>query len=140
MHTKPSGSAPVSKPSTEASSEAEVLAAFQQLWQELQQLWSTRLRLAALETQQAGLGLSHMLIASALVALLLNGAWLGFMVAAIFSLSENGMANSTAVLLMVVANLFMALIFCAVIRHKSRNLGFSALRRSLKQASAAQHK
>jgi uncharacterized membrane protein YqjE len=115
----------------DTDSDASVLEDAQSLWHELLGLSHDRLRLAGLETQQAGLSLVNMVMAGVLVAGLLCGAWLGLLAAAVLGLVENGVLASSAILFAVALNLLLALIFCRVIRHKSHFLKFPATLRSL---------
>jgi uncharacterized membrane protein YqjE len=101
------------------------------LWHELRGLSHDRFRLAALETQRAGESLVAMIVAGMMVAVLLSGAWLGLMAAAVLGLVDNGVAAISAILLAVAFNLLLALILCRVIRRKSRYLQFPATLRSL---------
>jgi len=109
-----------------------VLEDAQLLWRELREQGHDRFRLVALETQRAGMSLVAMLMAGVMVALLLSGAWLGFLAAAVLMLIEYGIVASNAILLAVVFNLLLALILCGVIRRKSRYLQFPATLRSLR--------
>lgn len=102
------------------------------LWHELRALSHDHLRLAALETRRAGESLVDMIVAGVMVAVLLNGAWLGLVAAAVLWLVEHGIMASSALLLAVVFNLLLVLILCGVIRRKSRYLQFPAILRSLK--------
>jgi hypothetical protein len=102
----------------------------QSLWHELQGLTHDRFRLAALETQRAGKSLVDMIVAGVMVGVLLIGAWLGLMAAAVLDLVEHGMVASSAILLAVASNLLIALILFGVIRRKSRYLQFPATLRS----------
>lgn len=102
------------------------------LWFELRGLSHDRLRLAALETQRAGMSLVIMIVAGAMVAVLLNGAWLGLLAAAVQWLVENGIMMSSAILLAVAFNFLLVLVLCGVIRRKSRYLRFPATLRSLR--------
>lgn len=104
----------------------------QSLWQELRELSHDRFRLAALETQRAGDSLVSMIMAGVMIAVLLIGAWLGLLAAAVLWLVEHGVVASSAILLTVVFNLLFSLILCAVIRRKSRYLQFPATLRSLR--------
>ena len=103
----------------------------QSLWHELRGLAHDRFRLAALETQRAGESLVAMIVAGVMVAVLLSGAWLGLMAAAVLGLVANGVVASSAILLAVAFNWLLALILCGVIRRKSRYLQFPATLRSL---------
>lgn len=111
--------------------DSSVLEDAQSLWHELLGISHDRLQLAVLETQQAGVSLVNMVMAGVLVAGLLCGAWMGLLVAAVLGLVENGVMVRSAILFAVVLNLMLALIFCRVIRHKSRYLQFPATLRSL---------
>jgi len=108
-----------------------VLEDAQSLWHELRELSQDRFRLAALETQRAGKSLVAMIVAGVMVAVLLSGAWLGLMAAAVLGLIANGVVASSAILLAVAFNLLLALILCGAIRRKSRYLQFPATIRSL---------
>jgi Putative Actinobacterial Holin-X, holin superfamily III len=101
------------------------------LWGEVRGLSHDRFQLAALETQQAGVGLAYMIIAGLMVAGLLCGAWIGLLSAAVLELIENGVMARSAILLAVVLNLLLALVLCRVIQRKSRFLQFPATLRSL---------
>ena len=103
----------------------------QSLWHELGGLIHDRFRLVALETQRAGKTLVDMIMAGVMVGVLLIGAWLGLMAAAVLELVEGGVvATSSAILLAVASNLLIALILFGVIRRKSRYLQFPATLRS----------
>lgn len=114
-----------------SSGEAGLLDDVQALWLELKGLGHDRLQIAALETQRAGLSLLAMLVAGIMIAVLLNTAWLGLVAAAVLGMLENGIAASSVILLAVACNLLLVLILTAVIRHKSHDLKFPALLRSL---------
>jgi uncharacterized membrane protein YqjE len=101
------------------------------LLHELLGLTHDRFRLAALETQRAGQSFVAMIMAGVMIAVLLNGAWLGLLAAGVYWLVENGVAASRAILLAVALNLLLALILFGVIRHKRRSLKFPATLRSL---------
>jgi len=101
------------------------------LFYELLGLIHDRFRLAALETQRAGQSFVAMIMAGVMIAVLLNGAWLGLLAAGVFWLVDNGVAASSAILLAVALNLLLALILFGVIRHKRRSLKFPATLRSL---------
>ncbi len=107
------------------------------LWGEVRGLSHDRFQLAALETQQAGVSLVNMIIAGALVAVLLCGAWMGLLSAAVLALIENGIMVRSAILIAVAINLLLALILCRVIQRKSRFLKFPATLHSLKPAPSA---
>ena len=103
----------------------------QSLWHELGGLIHDRFRLAALETQRAGKSLVGMIVAGVMVGVLLIGAWLDLMAAALLELVEHDVvATSSAILLAVASNLLIALILFGVIRRKSRYLQFPATLRS----------
>lgn len=106
------------------------------LWSELRGLSHDGLRLAALETRQAGMSLVTMIVAGVMVAVLLNVVWLGLMAAAVQWSIENGIMPSSAIMLAVAFHLLLVLILFSVIRRKSRFLGFPATLRSLKSTPA----
>lgn len=109
-----------------------VLKDAQSLWYELRELSHDRFRLAALETQRAGGSLAVMLMAAVMITVLLIGAWLGLLAAAVLWQVEHGIVTSNAILLAVIFNLLLTLILCGVIRRKSRYLQFPATFRSLR--------
>lgn len=117
--------------SSDTLGESGVLQAVQLLWYELYRLSYDRIRLAALETQRAGESLVTMIVAAIMVAFLLSSAWLGFMAVAVLSMVASGVVASSAILLAVAFNLFLALMFCGVIRRKRHYLQFPATLRSL---------
>ena len=125
-HTTPRG---------EPASGSGVLEDAQSLWHELHGLVHDRFRLAALETQRAGESLVAMIVAGVMLAVLLSGAWLGLMAAAVLGLVGHGVVASSAILLAVACNLLVALILCGVIRRKSRYLQYPATLRSLQPMS-----
>jgi uncharacterized membrane protein YqjE len=103
----------------------------QSLWHELRGLTHDRFRLAALETQRAGKSLVDMILAGVMIGVLLIGAWLGLMAAAVLELVEHDVvATSSALLLAIASNLLLVLILFGVIRRKSRYLQFPATLRS----------
>lgn len=109
-----------------------VLEDAQSLWQELRELSHDRFRLAALEAQRAGDSLVSMIVAGVMVAVLLIGAWLGLLAAAVLWLVEHGVGPISAILIAVVFNLLLSLLLFAVIRRKSRYLQFPATLHSLR--------
>jgi len=113
-----------------------VLNNIQSLWHELRGLSHDHFLLAALETRRAGQSLVTMLVAGVMVALLLNGVWLGLLTAGAVWLVENGLKPSSAILLTVAFNLLLLLIFIGIIRRQSRYLQFPALLHSLKPEPA----
>ncbi|SJM89542.1 conserved hypothetical protein [Crenothrix polyspora] len=117
-----------------------VLDDAQALWSELRGLGYDHLRLAALETQRAGESLVSMVMAAVNVAILLMAAWLGLMAAAVlWSVENNLVATSSAILLAVVFNLLLALIFCGVIRRKRHYLQFPSTLRSFQPMPSQQN-
>lgn len=108
----------------------------QSLLHELRELSHDHFLLAALETRRAGQSLVTMLVAGVMVALLLNGLWLGLLTAGAVWLVENGLKASSAILLTVAFNLLLLLIFLGIIRRQSRYLQFPALLHSLKPEPA----
>ncbi len=114
---------------------SSVLEDAQSLWHELHALIHDHFRLAVLETRRAGESLVIMIVAGVMVAVLLNGAWLGLMAAVVLSFIEHGMVASSAILLAVAFSLLLVLILCGVIRHKSHYLQFPSILRSLQPTS-----
>ena len=114
-------------------SEADLLKDIQVLWSELRELGHEHFRLAALETQRAGLSLVAMVVVGILLAFLLNVAWIGLMAAGVIGLIEHGILSSSAILLAVAVSLLLALILIGVIRRKSRYLLYPAILGSLRR-------
>lgn len=102
------------------------------LWLEFRGLVHDRMRLLALETEQAGKSLVSMIINSIMVALLLVSAWLGLLSAGVLWLIQMGLMAILAILLAVIANLVLAGILYQSIRRQSRHLGWPATLRSLR--------
>jgi len=72
-----------------------------------------------------------MIVAGVMVGVLLIGAWLGLMAAAVLELVEHDVvATSSAILLAVAFNLMLTRLLFGVIRRKSRYLQFPATLRS----------
>ncbi|MGZ4981156.1 MAG: phage holin family protein [Methylobacter sp.] len=101
------------------------------LWQELYGFSHDCFHLIALEARRAGKNLVYMLIAGLIAAVLLIGAWLGIVAAAVLWLIEHGFMASSAILLAVALTLLLTLILIVVIHRKSRYLQFPATVRSL---------
>lgn len=118
-------------PRSDLPSGAGLLKDVQLLWYELRELTHDHLHLAALEMQRASKSLMDMIVAAVMIAVLLLGAWLGFMAAAILWLIEHGIMASSAILIGVGFNVVVAVILYGFIRYKSRYLKFPATVRSL---------
>lgn len=142
MYSKPiMPKTPEQTAASEASlKDTDVLENAQALWHELCKLGQERFLLVALETQQAGESLVDMVVAGVMVAVLTTSGWLGLMAALVLALIEHGFLPSNAMLLAVACNMLLALIFCGVIRRKSRYLQFPATCRGFQSISRAQHK
>ncbi|QFY44517.1 phage holin family protein [Candidatus Methylospira mobilis] len=111
--------------------ESSVLDDVRSLLHDLRGLTHDCFHLVALETRRAGESLVGMIVAGVMVAVLLSGAWLGLVAAAVLELVDNGVKAGSAMLLAVALNLLLALILCGLIRRKSRYLQFPATLRSL---------
>jgi hypothetical protein len=118
--------------SSDPVSHSGVLEEVKSLWDELRALTHDRLWLAALETQQAGKSLVGMMVAGIMLAVMLSGAWLGLVAAAVMALVGAGLPWSETLLLAVAFNLLCALILWGLIQRKSRNLRFPATLRTLR--------
>jgi hypothetical protein len=117
--------------SDELSSETSLLKEALSLWGELCELSHDHFRLAALETQRAGVALATMVVLGFTLAGLLNVVWFGLMAAAVAGLIENGIGTSNAILLAMALSLLMVLFLIGAIRRKSHYLQYPALLRSL---------
>lgn len=92
----------------------------------------SRLRLAALETRQAGESLVSIIATGLIAAGLVVTAWLALVGAVMMALVERGfITTSSALLLAMSANLLIAVILIVAIRRKSRRLLLSATVNSL---------
>ncbi|WP_347986483.1 phage holin family protein [Methylomonas sp. AM2-LC] len=96
---------------------------------EIYELGHDHFRLAALETQRAGLSLVTIIVAGVLLAVVLNGIWFALMAVLVFVLIEIGIPTSHAILLAIACSLILILILIAVIRHHSQYLKYPALSR-----------
>ena len=111
----------------------------QSLWLELGGLIHDRFRLAALELQGAGKSVVDRVVAGVMVGVLLMGAWLGLMAAAVLEFVKHDvLATSSALLIAVASNLLLVLILCSVIRRKRRHLQFPATLRSFQTTPSGQ--
>ncbi|MDT8321633.1 MAG: phage holin family protein [Xanthomonadales bacterium] len=109
-----------------------MLDEFLLLGHELRATASSQLRLAALETRQAGESLISIIAMGLIAAGLVFSTWLALVAAVMLALVERGlMTASAASLLAMAANMLVALILIVAIRRKSRRLLFSATVNSL---------
>jgi hypothetical protein len=103
----------------------------QALWRELYGFGHDYFHLIALEARRAGQNLVFMIIAGVMAAVLLIGAWVGLIAAAVMWMIEHGFIASSAILLSVLFNLLLTLVLVVVIHRKSRYLQFPATVHSL---------
>ncbi len=103
----------------------------QALWRELYGFGHDYFHLIALEARRAGQNLVFMIIAGVMAAVLLIGAWVGLIAAAVMWMIEHGFVASSAILLSVLFNLLLTLVLVVVIHRKSRYLQFPATVHSL---------
>lgn len=109
-----------------------LLDEFLLLGQELRATAHSHVRLAALETRQAGESLVSIIAMGLIAAGLVFSTWLALVAAVMMALVERGMmSTSSASLLAMAANMLVALVLISVIRRKSRNLLLSATVNSL---------
>lgn len=108
-----------------------VLENAQALWRELYGFGHDYFHLVALEARRAGQNLVFMIIAGVMAAVLLIGAWVGLIAAAVMWMVEHGVIASSAILLAVGFNLLLTVILVAAIHFKSRYLQFPATVHSL---------
>jgi hypothetical protein len=102
------------------------------LGRELRAAAHSQVRLAALETRQAGESLVSIIAMGLIAGGLVFSAWLALVGAVMMALVERGlMTTSIALLLAMAANVLIALILIAAIRRKSRRLLLSATVNSL---------
>jgi uncharacterized membrane protein YqjE len=114
-----------------------VLSEVAGLWHELRELAHDQLRLAALETQQAGVSLAMMLGLGVIVAVLIVTAWLTLVAAGVLWMIDSDIAWPLSLLAAIIVNLVAATGLVLVIRRISRNLLFSATRRRLQPPSSS---
>lgn len=110
-----------------------VLQDVRSLARELRGLFHDQVGLAALETRQAGESLVWMITLGVMVGGVLLSAWLGLLAAVVLALIERGVMTSpsVALLLVVGANLLLAVILGWAIRRRLPRLQFPATVRSL---------
>jgi uncharacterized membrane protein YqjE len=109
-----------------------LLDEFVLLGRELRATAHSQLRLAALETRQAGESLITIIAMGLIAAGLIFSTWLALVAAVMLALVERGlMTASAASLLAMAANMLVALVLIAVIRRRSRHLLLSATVNSL---------
>lgn len=102
------------------------------LGHELRAAAHSQVRLAALETRQAGESLVIIIAMGVIAAALVFSTWLALVAAVMLALVEHGLVTaSTASLLAMLANLLIVVILIAAIRRKSRRLLLSATVNSL---------
>jgi uncharacterized membrane protein YqjE len=104
------------------------------LWDNLRELSHDHFRLAALETQRAGMSLVAMLVLGLMLAVILNAVWFGLMALLIFGLLENGVDVLSALLLAIACCLLLVLALVIAIRRKSYYLQYPAIGRSLQSS------
>ena len=108
------------------------------LWHELRGLAHDHLRLAALETQQAGESLVAMIAAAIILGGLLLSTWLALLAAVVVELTERDVMGLSAALVLAVAlNLVAAFLLWGGIRRRGRHLRFPAGMRVLKPESSS---
>lgn len=123
-HHSPSSDKPVNSPG--------LLDEFCLLGHELRAVAYSQLRLAALETRQAGESLISIIAMGLIAAGLVFSTWLALVAAVMMALVERGlMTTSAASLLAMAVNMLFVLVLIAAIRRKSRRLLLSATVNSL---------
>jgi hypothetical protein len=122
--------------SSAAVAETKLLQDAVVLWDELRTLGHAHFRLAALETQRAGLSLVTMLVAGIMLAVLCNVLWFGLMAVLVIGLLENGFSLNNALLLAVACSLLLMLILIGFIRHASHYLRYPLTANSLQPKSS----
>jgi hypothetical protein len=141
MDSTPPDPAALKQTITDNSSDnSNVMDNIQLLWRELRALNHAQLRLAALETQQAGYNLVIMIATGIMMAILLSVAWLGVLALALVMLSRYEILTDPALLILLAVglNLLLILVLVGVMRSRSYYLRFPATLRSLKTMSAPQ--
>jgi hypothetical protein len=108
-----------------------------QLTHELRAALHDQVSLLSNEAQLAARSLTEMVAAAVGIGVLLVSAWLGLLTAGIFALIGLGLPPIVAMLVAAALNLAALLVPYEVIRRKSRNLSFSATRRTLRPAASA---
>lgn len=122
-------------PDAQPSGTPSLLDEIKGLWDEIRHLIHDHIELAALETRLAGETLAFMVMAGVAIAILLVSAWLALLGAVVVLLVAMGMWASVAFLLIVLLNIAAAGALAWLIKHKSRNLKWSATLASLKPSA-----
>lgn len=126
MPQPPNGNIPSSNVPASSDNSGNSPGLLEEVWllgHELRAAAHSQVRLAALETRQAGESLVSIIAMGLVAAGLVFSAWLALVGAVLMALVESGlMTTSTALLLAMSANVLIALILIAAIRRKSRRL------------------
>jgi len=129
---------PATAPDASPSAPVGLMDEIKGLWREIRLLIHDHIELAALETRLAGQTLAFMVMAGVAIAILLVSAWLALLGAMVVLLVAMGMWASAALLLIVLLNIAAAAGLGWAIKHKSRNLKWSATLASLKPDAGPQ--
>ena len=107
------------------------------LARELRELGRDHLELATLETRLVVNTALRMVIVGIVTALMLASAWLSLVGAAALWLISIGLQPALALLILSVANVFLALVGWQYIKHLNQGLGWPATERSMADTAAA---
>lgn len=105
------------------------------LTHELRGMLGDHLELAILETRLTVSTVLRMVIIAIVAAVVLVSAWLALIGSAVLALISLGLAPAIAMLLLVVANLFLGFLCWLGLRRKSHSIGWPATLRVLRPPS-----
>jgi len=101
---------------------------------ELRALVHDQLEIVVLETRLVARTLTRMIALAVGMGLLLVTAWLGFVGAAVMTLTAYGMGAAAAMVVAATFNLIAALLLYLFLRHQSGSLGWPVTLRTLRPA------
>ena len=103
------------------------------LLRDVRDLACDHLELAALDAQRAAIGLTKMLSAAVVVAILVVSAWLALVAGGIVWATTSGVGWAAALAIASALNLVLAAIVAYWVRHQTQELLFAASLRQLRQ-------
>lgn len=115
-------------------SDVNVLHELKQIYQASHSAVVGILRLAGLEMQLAKKSLVSIICLSILLMLIVVCTWFGLNVLCIVCLMSWGLTLVLSLLIMIVANLLLAILFCILLLRNCRDMAFSATRKQISQS------
>lgn len=107
------------------------------LLRDVRDLACDHLELAALDAQRAAIGLTKMLSAAVVIAILVVSAWLALVAGGIVWATTSGVGWAAALAIASALNLVLAAIVAYWVRHQTQELLFAASLRQLRQSVSA---